>query len=162
MKWMMVCVMMLVMGVAMAEEPKPPPVGTAQIPGAKALVAVQDFSDPAPKPKFGKPKEGMKFVGVQLVFLMGEEGDVQVNPMAVDLQCADYAVRTVAFGASQEPELKSSHLKKPKDVIMGWVGFEIPLELKAEECKVAYGFMEKSDWIPLSDAVKRQQKDAPK
>jgi len=158
MRLMVVVLAMMVAGVAVAEEAATPPKGSAMIPGAKAVVGVQDFSDPAPKPKFGKPKDGMKFVGVQLVFFMGEEGEVQVNPMGVDLQCADFAVRTVAFGASQEPELKSTQLKKPKDAVMGWVGFEIPVELKAEDCKVAYGFLEKSDWIPLSDAKSKQPK----
>lgn len=163
MRWIVLMLAMMCAGSAVGQDAEPPP-GSAFIPGkVKAGVIVMDFQDPAPKPKFGKAEEGNKLIAVQLVFGSGEDGKVAVNPMFAEIQCADFAVRTAAMMSAPSPELKASELKKKGDKMMGWVAFEIPTELKASECKLAYGVMEKSDWIPLSDAMAKQPpKDAPK
>ena len=163
MRWIVMVLALMCAGVAVAEEMVVPPFA-AVIPGDhKAGVVVMDYQDPAPKPKFGKPEEGHKLIAVKIGIGNGEEGETPVNPMFVELQCADFAVRNAALMGAPKPELGATKLKKAEDKVVGWVAFEIPVELKAAECKLAYGVMEKSDWIPLSAAMEKQpKKDAPK
>ncbi len=137
----------------------------AVIPRMSGGVAVVDFVDPAPQPEFGKPKEGNKLIAVQLVFLTFPEvtTSVKVNPMFAELKCSDMAIRNSAMGGAPDPALASAEMKEPEDRLMGWVAFEIPVDLNASECKLNYGVMDKSRWIRLAAAEKKQSPtEAPK
>ena len=125
-------------------------------------MVVLDYQDPAPKPQFGEPDAGHKFVGVKIGVGNAEAGELMVSPMFVELQCADFAVRSAELMGAPKPELAATQIKTASDKVVGWVAFQIPAELKAAECKLNYGMMDKSDWIPLSAAKEKQPKDAPK
>ena len=164
MRWIVMTVLAMVFaGLAVAEEQALPPFA-AMVPGdVKAAVVVMDYQDPAPKPKFGGAEEGHKLVAVKIGVGNGEDGEVSVNPMFVEIQCADSAVRGTKFGSAPKPELRATQNKKASDKVVGWVAFEIPNDLKVVDCQLNYGMLDKSDWIPISAAMEKQpKKDAPK
>lgn len=164
MRLMVVVLAMVLAGVAVAQE-KELPEFAAMIPGMSGGLIVADYMDPAPKPKFGKLEAGEKLIAVQLLFATAKEVEkpVVINPMFAEIKCADMAVRNAAMVSGPEPKLSSVEMKEPKDETMGWVAFKIPEGLKAEDCKLNYGIMEKSRWIPLKAAlVRNPPAEAPK
>lgn len=163
MRWIVMVLAMIFAGLAVGQDEEVPPFA-ALIPGMSGGVVVMDYMDPAPKPKFGKLEAGEKLIAVQLMFATPKEVEkpIKINPMFAEIKCADMAVRQVAMASGPEPSLGSVEMKDPLDKTMGWVAFKIPEGLKAAECKLNYGLMEKSNWIPLSAAYEKQPKAAPK
>lgn len=167
MRLMVVVLAMMLVGVAVAEEQAQQlPEFAAFIPGMSGAVIVADYVDPAPDPKFGKPKEGNKLIAVQLIFVSADgpvNVPVNVNPMFAEIKCSDMAVRNAAMASAPDPRLSSSKITESSDRVMGWVAFEVPLALNAAECKVQYGIGDKTKWISLAKAANRQPPaEAPK
>lgn len=166
MRWIVMVLAMMVSGGALAQEQELPPFASI-IPGMSGAVVVADYMDPAPDPKFGKPKEGNKLIAVQLIFVSAEgpvNVPVHVNPMFAEIKCADMAVRNAAMVGAPDPRLSSSKITESNDRVMGWVAFEVPLALNAAECKVHYGIMsDVTKWISLAAAANKQPPaEAPK
>lgn len=144
--------------------PKPPaptkPLAESVIGDSKVfikLVAVKD--NPSVQNQFGGPRQGNKFVAIQLTLTNKGTEDWRFdtsNFKVKDAEANVYNVDTIVEPA--EPTLKSG-LIDAGDIVKGWISFQIGETLDVKSLKLRYeggfdGGGSRSGWIAVSAIAK--------
>jgi hypothetical protein len=130
--------------------------GKAQsvIEGIGTVIKIVNIEDEATSDnEFLKPKDGNKFVAIQVLFDNANGKDVvTANPLFFKLKDTEGNEYNAKLMGAKEPALGSSEIDVG-DIVKGWLTFQIAEDIDLEALKLRYvAFSKKSGWINLSDA----------
>ncbi len=84
--------------------------------------------DPVPPQQYLKPKEGTRWVAVDVSLENTGTAQINYNPFFAKLKTADNREYNPTVGAA-EPSLKSGE-QRPGETVRGWITFEIPADAR--------------------------------